>query len=189
MALKLPRLPANWQSQPQLLETYWDRVMTQIETILNQLLTIPVIQDALADVTAATVAANTAAAAAQSAADDVTNETSIVNSYPAGYIGDLISSTAVGVVTIAAHNRVYGDGTSVAVDPNVIVTGTAPGDVVRVYYDDPTRAGGAVSYLFTVDPATAPVQGGARHSVGVVTVPAVGTASGNNLRAPGYVEP
>ena len=187
MAIKLARLPTTWQAQPKLVERYWDTSMTQIEKTLNSILAIPIIEAALADLDTAIAAADAAAASANAAAESVTSESSLVNSYPSG-----ISVTAdnLGDVTITTHNRVYGDpalNPTVSVTGAVLSTGAAAGSIVRVYYNDPTRAGGSVTYLFTVDPAAPPVQGGNTHSVGAVEIPAVGTQNGNGLNPPGYV--
>lgn len=187
--VKLARLPTNWQDQPKLVERYWDSAMTEIEKTLNAILAIPLIEDALADLDTAIAAADAAAASANAAAISVTSESSLVNSYPSGVS---ITADNLGDVTITTHNRVYGDSVlnpTVSVTGDVISTGAASGSVVRIYYSDPTRAGGTVSYLFTVDPAAPPVQGGDIHSVGAVTIPAAGTQGGNGLRPPGYVEP
>lgn len=204
--LKLSRLPFNWKESPKLFERYWDNTMTQLEDILNQLLALPVIQDAIdnldtavADAQSAADAANTAAAAANSAAgtaqattDAQKAETSLVNSFVQNFTAPLISADSAGTVTVANHDRVYGD---VILNPAVSVTGgsfattASIGDVVRVYYDDPGRAGGSVTYQYTIDPTASPVQSGNRHSVGAVTIPAVGTQDGNYVRPPGYVNP
>jgi hypothetical protein len=195
---RLPRLPVNWREQPQLFEKYWDEAMTELEKTLNAILSIPEIEAALEDLDEATQialdaaeAAQTAADNAQGAADGTTAETSIVNSYVSNFTPPLISADEFGVVTIATHDRVYGDSTlnpTVSVTGDAVATAAAPSSVVRIYYDDPTRSGGAVSYQFTIDPAAPPVQGGNRHSVGAVSIPAAGSQDGNYVRPPGYVE-
>lgn len=192
MAIKLPRLPTNWQDQPKLVERYWDGAMTEIEKTLNAILAIPAIEAALAGLDAATTAAQDAADAANAAAASVTSESSIVTSYPDNFVAPLISANSTGDVTIVTHDRVYGDPTmnpTVSVTGSIIATGESSPSVIRVYYVDPTRAGGAVSYLYTVDPAAPPVQGGNVHSVGAVEIPAAGSQSGNGVKPPGYVEP
>lgn len=224
MSVKLPRLPTNWQAQPQLLERYWDLTMTQIEGILTQLLELPIIKQAIEDAQAAadaaasdaanaqltaTVAQSTAntalsdAATAQATADaantaasgagtDATaslTEQSIVNSYPSGG-SPLIESDSLGSITIDAHNRVYGNPSinpTVSVFGDTFSTTAVAGDIVRIYYDDPSRSGGSVTYQYTIDPAAPPVQSGSRHSVGAVVIPTTGTTSGIPLGPPGYV--
>ncbi len=190
--VKLPRLLQGWREQPKLLERYWDIAMTKIEDILNQLLAIPAIEDALADLDAAIIAAQDAADSANAAADSVTSETSLTSSYPSNFVSPLISSDNTGVVTIANHDRVYGDSTlnpTVAVVGGIVATGASPGQTVRVYYNDPTRSGGPVTYLFTVDPAEPPVQTGDTHSVGAATVPAGAPEPGGPVRPPGWANP
>lgn len=187
--VKLPRLFDKWEKQPKLLERYWDRAMTQLEDVLNQILAIPAIEAALVAVAAATAAANAAAANAQNAADGITTDQSLVNSFPTNYVDPLVSSDNVGNVTIANHDRQYGDpvlNPTVAVTGAVVPTTGIPGDIIRIYYNDPTRAGGAVTYLYTIDPAPIPVQTGNVHNVGSVEVPAAGTADGGVVRPPGW---
>ena len=166
--LKLPRLTRGWDKQPQLLERYWDIQATKLEGVLNQILAIPLIIDALADLDAATQAAQDAADNANAAAQSVTSESSLVNSYIANFTPPVISADNTGLVTIANHDRVYGDpvlNPTASVDGDSLSTGEPAGSIVRVYYNDPARAGGAVTYLYTVDPADPPVQGGNTHSV------------------------
>lgn len=100
-------------------------------------------------------------------------------------VSGVLSAASDGTITIAAHNRVYADGASVAVDGGT-VTGQAPGAFVRVYYTDPARSGGAVTYLGTTAEV---VQEGETHVVGGVTIPAVGElpASGQPPFPPGFV--
>lgn len=197
--LKLPRLTEGWDKQPKLLERYWDIQATKLEGVLNQILSLPLIIDALADLDAAVLAAQSAASDAQDAADQAqgsvdqsTAETSIVSSYPSNFTAPLISANNSGVVTIANHDRVYGDPTlnpTVAVTGDTVATGESAGSIVRIYYNDPSRAGGAVTYLFTVDPAAPPVQGGNLHSVGAVEIPAAGSVDGGPVRPPGWANP
>lgn len=139
--------------------------------------------------TAAAAAANTAAANAQAASDASAAETSLVNSFVTNFTPPVIQADSAGNVTIANHDRQYGDtalNPTVSVAGDVIATAAANPDIVRIYYDDPTRAGGAVAYLFTVDPVDPPVQGGDRHVVGAVQIPAAGTSDGGYVRPPGY---
>lgn len=147
--------------------------------------------DVVSAIAAALEAADIALAAAetaQAAADGATSESSLNSSYPANFVAPLVSAAANGDVTIAAHDRIYGDGTSVAVLGGMIATAEPAGTIIRVYYDDPTRAGGAVFYEYTSDPVLA-AQSGDRHSVGAVTIPGVGTAPGNPVLPPGTAIP
>jgi hypothetical protein len=193
--IKLPRLPLGWQNQPTLFERYWDNAMSRIEESLNQLLDLPIIQDALATVSAAAANANAAAANANVAANSVASESSLVNSYidTGSFTPPLISCTPLGVVTIAAHTRVYGNpmlNPSAAVSSgSVTVSSAVAGDVLRIFYSDPAKSGGNVTYQATKDPAPPPVQGAGTHSVGSVVVPSSGSSTGNFIKNPGFVEP
>ncbi len=74
-------------------------------------------------------------------------------------------------IAISAHTRIYGDGTSVAVAGGTL-TGQPYSTSIWVAYDQPSRAGGAVSYQ-----AFLTVQGNGagdpdRHFVGAVATPA-----------------
>jgi len=191
MAFRLPRLPVNWKDQPQLFERYWDETLSQIEKTLNAILDIPLIQQAVVDAQAAAIVAQNAADSAQNVADSQTAEASLVNSYTSVPSGDLITAASTGSVTVANHTRTYGNPT---LNPPRSVTGATfattalAGAVVRVFYDDPTRAGGSVTYQYTVDPATPPVQTGNRHVVGAVLIPASGSQPGKNIQPPGYID-
>jgi hypothetical protein len=139
---------------------------------LNALLQIPQIIQALADVNAATVAAQTAANNAQAAANTTTAATSLANSYPTGATVTASDAGASATVSISSHTRVYGDGTSVSVASGS-VTGRPYSTLLYVYYDDPARAGGTVTYATSTTP---PAQTGNRHVVGSVTTPAAAGA-------------
>ncbi len=190
--VKLPRLPVNWREQPQLFERYWDDAMASIETALNAVLSLPEIQAAIDAAQTAADNAQDAADNANGAATSVTSETSLVNSFPTNFTPPLVQVDNTGLVTIANHDRQYGDSTmnpTVSVVGDTVATGGVAGDIVRIFYDDPTRAGGAVAYQYTVDPAAPPVQGGDTHSVGAGIVPGAGTQDGNELFPPGYAFP
>ena len=105
-------------------------------------------------------------------------------SYPDDFTPPFIQADDLGNVTIAAHRRYYGDGTSVAVDGGSLATGELNPSVVFVYYDDTRRAGGAVTYEWSTTP---PVQAGTRHVVGRVEIPAAGTQDGTYLYPPGHL--
>lgn len=193
--LRLDRLPqtqaiAEQDGKPSsYFALLWKKTIESIELVVNAQGSI---LDAIVAANNAAAAANAAAVVAQAATDTTIAETSLVNSFPTAFTAPLISASSAGSVTIAAHSRQYGDtatNPTVAVAGAVIATGQASPAVVRVYYDDAARTGGAVTYAFTVDPASAPVQGGIRHSVGAVTIPAAGSAPGGNVRPPGYAEP
>lgn len=191
--IKLPRLPYGWKDQPQLFERYWDEAMAQTEKTLNAVLGIPAIEASIAAAQAAADNANAAADNANANVESQKSEASLASSYvdTTSYTGALLTCDNAGLVTIKTHTRKYGDA---ALNPNVSVTGgtfTLPsftaGDIVRVYYSDATRAGGTVSYLYTVDPAAPPVQTGSTHSVGAVKVPVSGVSDGEGIKNPGYI--
>lgn len=199
MAFRLPRLPANYDNVKGLFERYWDEVLRAIENQFNALLALPVIEEAVAQAQSAAEAAQQAAEDAQNSANSATgqteaqrSETSLVNSYVTGFTAPLITAAISGAVTIKPHSRVYGDS---SLNPTVSVAGaTIPttgvsGDVIRVYYNDASRSGGTVTYLYTIDGVSpSPAQTGDTHSVGVVAIPVVGTSDGKWIREPGYVE-
>ncbi|MGL5734114.1 MAG: hypothetical protein ACRCYS_04530, partial [Beijerinckiaceae bacterium] len=172
MALKLPRLQRlipivdkNGLPTPAFM-LWWDQAATGIEQAIN----------GLADAFAAAEAANTAAAAAdaaaaaaQTAADDATTVAALTAS---GVTGATITATDAGAnvtVSITAHTRVYGDGTSVSVNAGSVLA-QPYSTLVYIYYDDAARAGGAVTYLASTSQATA-AQTGDRHLVGQVLTP------------------
>lgn len=188
--IKLPRLPLGYEKNPGLFPRYWDEAMTGIEKALNQVLLIPGIQDAIDAANAAAVSANAAADNAQASADAQSTEMSLVNSYidTASFSGALISCDEFGEITIQNHTRVYGDGSSVSVTGDIFtVSGVVMDDVIRVFYDDPTRSGGSVVYTHTVDPDPSLAQTGDTHSVGSVSVPLSGSLDGRYITPPGYV--
>lgn len=191
--IKLPRLPVGYEKVPGLFPRYWDQAMTNIEKAVNEVLAIPEIKAAIVAANAAAANANAAAAAAKSTADKQAAESSLVSSYisPNSFTGDLITVSSTGSVTVKTHTRIYGNPTlnpSVTVTGSTFsVTGVVAGDIIRVYYNDPTRAGGAVTYITTVDPAAPLAQSGDTHSVGAVSVPGTGTTPGKYIKPPGYI--
>lgn len=129
--------------------------------------------------------ANAAVAAVTTAATNVTAASNLANSYVANFTPPVVSADNTGLVTIANHDRKYGDGTSVAVTGDTLATGEAPGTIVYAYYSDPDREGGAVTYLYSTTEADA-AQIGDVHNVGAVEIPAAGTVDGGYARPPGY---
>lgn len=137
----------------------------------------------LATIVARLEAAEAKADAAQTQAVATATEDSLAKSFPSPT--NILSAASDGTITITAHTRVYGDGTSVAVNGGSL-TGWSAGQFVQVYYDDAGRAGGAVAYQGT----TAVIaQGGARHIIGGVTIPLAGEAPYDGFPPfpPGYV--
>lgn len=172
------------------------RNLEAIEAALNslqdQLNLIQAAQDAAdAANTAAAAAqtaadnADTAAAAAQTAAEDAITVAAITAS---GVTGATITATDAGTdatVSISAHTRVYGDGTNVSVSAGTILA-QPYSTLLYIYYDQPSRLGGAVTYVATTSQTTA-AQTGDRHLVGQVLTPAALGApiDGDYVGAPG----
>lgn len=169
------------------------RSVRQFEQLLNEFIGVA---EAVIAAQSAAEAANTAAATANAAADTaltvadtVTVDSAISNSSATGLLVDANDAGASATITISAHTRVYGDGTSVAVNAGS-VTGLAYSTSYWVIYNDPTRAGGAVVYT-----ASTSVQGNGiptgQHFVGAVTTPAAAAppTTGNPVRPPGFAEP
>lgn len=204
MAVKLSRLIGSGtivdeDGRPTLtFVRYWQGFAEQIERAINAIATILGITDQLdaalkAVQTEAQNAKDAAAAANQAAADAATanaaqqREVSLQTSYiePTSVLTADPSS-----ITVANHTRYYPQSSGAPVA--VAVTGstfgaTAPGTVAYVYYLDPDRAGGAVSYLIDQDP---PTQTGNTHVVGAIEIPDTGTSDGGDGPSrPGYVKP
>ena len=198
------RIPTLTQSEPivdaqQKPTTYFLRtlngILQNLAKAVTQLQQLPIIQDALLALDAATQAAQAAADAATAAAADSMEQTAAnarEASLQASYIDPSSVLTATPTtITIAPHNRIYpaasgGVATTVAVNGGSIAA-TAPADVDYIFYSDPTRAGGSVTYQVSTTP---PVQTGDTHVVGAVEIPATGTADGGEgPRRPGAVSP
>lgn len=197
MALKLPTLPRGVKliaadgTATQQFQQWWQSLTRTIETQegrQDELIT------ALVEVNAATEAAQTAAdtattaaASAQTAADTTTAQTNLVDSYVDG-TPPFLTATDAGAnvtITVAAHNRVYGDATTLAITGGS-VTGQPYSTLVYIYYVDATRADTTPTFLATTDASTA-AQTGDTHLVGSVTTPAAAAPpeTGNYVAAPG----
>jgi hypothetical protein len=91
-------------------------------------------------------------------------------------------------IAIAVHDRVYADRT-VECDPGTI-SGLSYSTEYLIYYDDASRAGGAVAYQATTVAAVATntVSNPDRHFVGYVTTPAMGggDTTGGGAGPPGW---
>ena len=152
----------------------WQRVMEEIETAVNAVIDAQNAADAAnaaaAAADAAAVAAQSAADNAQTAADDAAAATAIANSYVTGVTITATDAGTDATISISAHTRYYADGTNVSVNLGS-VTGLAYSTLYYIYYDQASRAGGAVTYQATTSEATA-AQVGDRHTVGSVTTPA-----------------
>ncbi len=144
---------------------------------------------AAAAANAAAAAADAAAIAAQNSADAVQAESSLANSYTTGLTITATDAGADTTITISAHTRVYGDGTSVAVSGGSL-TGLAYSTSYWVGYIDAARTGGAVTYQSSLT-----IQGNGTaanyHFVGAVTTPAAAGPpnDGNPVLPPGAALP
>lgn len=199
MTLRIPRLAANFQiATPNGLPTnafiqWWQSAVQQIEDSVNgiqaALDAAEAADAAAAAANAAAVAADGAAATAQGVADQVQADSSLANSYTTGLTITATDAGASATITISAHNRVYGDGVTVAVSGGS-VTGLAYSTSYWVGYVQASRAGGAATYT-----ASTSIQGNGTsadyHFVGAVTTPAGGggPASGTPVLPPGAVLP
>jgi hypothetical protein len=185
VSLQLPRLPPKYT--PDEFQFWWQQIAEAIEA--NEARQDEAIE-AIQNAQAAADAANDAAEAANTAAEEITSGSALSTSFVENFTPPVVSADNTGLVTIANHDRHYGDGTVVAVTGDTIATGAAPGIIVYIYYSDPTRAGGAVTYQYSTAEADA-AQIGDVHNVGAVEIPAVGTQSGGYARPPGYggIEP
>lgn len=202
MAVSLPRLPRGvrlidekgaatqtfqqwWQSLAKALETTDAEQDTIITDLADAVTAIQAAQDAADAANTAAAAADAAAAAAQGAADNVEEQTNLTAS---GVSGATITATDVGAsvtVAISAHDRTYGDGSTVSVSAGN-VTGLSYSTTYFIYYTDPSRTGGAVTYQATTSQTTA-AQFGDTHMVGAVTTPAAlgAPVDGNYVGLPG----
>lgn len=156
----------------------WQRTMEAIEAAFTAL--SQQVNDNTA-IIAEIRAAQQLAQAANANADAVSAQLSLANSY---VTPQPLSASSDGTITIAAHNRVYGD-VSVSVNAGSI-SGFAQGTFVEVFYEDAARAGGSVTYQGTTGLVA---QEGATHIVGGVEIPAAGQppVPGATPQPPGYV--
>lgn len=137
----------------------------------------------------AAAAADAAATDAQNTADEITESSALASSYVSGITISATDAGANATITISAHTRHYPqpDGSTVDVSVNGgSVTGLAYSTTYFIYYDDPTRSGGVVTYQASTSDATA-AQIGDRHTVGAIVTPAAAApdTGGNYVRSPG----
>jgi hypothetical protein len=124
--------------------------------------------------TTAATAQSTASSASTTATAAKTNDAISASWTSPGSILIGFDTGASGAIAIENHTRKYGDATSVAVTGNT-VDGLAYGATYYIYYDDPTRAGGSVTFHATGNPNTAlPNAATGRHYCGSTTTPASG---------------
>ncbi len=195
MAFTLPRLPPGQPDWTQF-QIWWQQVVEAIEgqeTNQDALLTqILAAQAAAAAAQATATSAQTTANTANTTAAAAKKNDKISASWTSP--GSVLSATDAGsnaTISIAAHTRNYGDGTTVSVNSGSL-TGKSYSTTYYIYYDDPNTAGGAVTYVATTSPTTAaPNKASGRHAVGAVTTPAAAGAptSGGTVPPGGYVNP
>ena len=195
MAFRVPALPSDFSivdanGKPSFaFQKWWQSLKTALETQEGlqdaTIAALAAVNAAVVVVEAAAASASADAATAQSAAAGANSVASLTNS---GVTGVTITATDAGAnvtVTISAHTRVYGDGTSVAVNAGSVLA-LAYSTLFYIYYDQASRLGGAVTYLATTSVLTA-AQTGNRHLVGKVTTPAAAAPAtvGNEVQVPG----
>lgn len=176
---RLPRLPKGVRlvnadgSATDALQRWWQAVVERVESRLGAL-ELQLIEDALDTVSEAVITVQAgvdavagAAADAQAAADQIANASALADSYVEGCT--ITSHAAAGTITISAHTRRYADGTSVSVNSGTLSSISYDIDAY-IFYDQPSRAGGAVTYAYTTTPGDAvySVAHPNRHYVGSV---------------------
>lgn len=176
MTLRLDRLQAA-NFNPRGMQTLWQRHCEALEganTDLTGLITD--LAAAVADIAAAqaaAAAAQTTANTANTTANTVKRDDSISTSWTSP--GSILSAADAGAnatITIANHSRKYSDTSSVSVTGSTI-TSLAYSTSYDVYYDQTSRAGGAVTYHATTNPNTGMANAAAgRHWCGNITTPA-----------------
>lgn len=91
-----------------------------------------------------------------------------------------VADTSKATITIADHDRTYGDGISVDVSGGSIDLLTFA-TIYYIYYDQESLTGGTVTYVTTTDPLEARQTGAVpyadRHCVGYVKTPATSGSS------------
>ena len=102
--------------------------------------------------------------------------------------GTILTGADVGAtatIAVANHSRRYGDGTTVSVTGATLSAFFSFSTTYYVYYDQASRAGGAVTYNATTNPNTAaPSKATGRHFCGVITTPANGAGNTTGGVAP-----
>lgn len=201
MALKLPRLvaaasianlPDGSQAPPSpTIIQWWNSLATQIETNENSIATTQAQIESILGIanTAATTAKTNAQAVSALAvqASGLLASVLINNSYVTGMTIQATDAGASATITIGNHTRVYGDGSSVAVTGGTVPT-LAYSTSYYVFYDQSSRAGGAVSYQAATTIATAgnSATNPFRTFVGAVVTPA---ALGTPIKGIGALPP
>lgn len=103
----------------------------------------------------------------------------------------ILSSSDTGTnakITVAAHTRIYGDGSTLAITGPTDITGLSYGTLYAVYYDDTTLSDTTPAYVATTTLTDAQANKAAgRHFCGNITTATAGGAatSGDGPRPPG----
>ena len=182
MTLRLPRMESllaivDERGFPNLsFHQWWDQAMTQIEAEFGAVEAALIAQQAAAD--------------AQAAADQVAAAGALTSSYPQGVSIAATDAGTDATVTISAHTRIYADGTSASVNSGVL-TGLLYDTSYWIAYDDPTRSGGAVTYVAYTTPQGNGTGSVSRHFVGAVQTPTSGglDTDGVGSQPPGGISP
>lgn len=190
MPLKLPRfqykIPITKSDYPtEAFHQWWQEIAKNLETSFGDMETVQAdILAAQADITAAQADIVSAQADIELALRRIniglsaTQPTSILTASDAG---------TDATITIAGHNRIYGDGTVLAITGGSLM-GLAYTTTYAIYYDDVTLADGTPTFVATTtltDAQANKVDG--RHFVGQITTPASGGGgtSGSGPTPPG----
>lgn len=198
MAFRLPRLPDSFAivtssfKPTALFIRWWQSVVQKIEEALAALegaiAAVAAAQAAADNANAAAAVATAAAADAQDATDAVTRENNLVNSYVDGTPPILTATDAGANVTIAvaAHTRVYGDGSTLAITGGNVTGQAYSVPKLYIYYVDATRADTTPTFLATTDPTVA-AQTGDTHLIGSTPTPAAAAPpeTGDSVAPPG----
>jgi trimeric autotransporter adhesin len=176
----LPPMQPTWGQ----FQVWWQAVVGSLQGELGALAAAQAAQatanTAVTNAAAAQTTANTGvtnAATAQTTADTVKRDDAISTSWTSP--GTILTGRDAGAsasIIIAGHTRYYSDTNSVSVT-GATLTGKSYSTVYYVYYDQTSRAGGAVSYQATTNANTAlPGKAAGRHYCGKVTTPAAAAA-------------
>lgn len=165
-----------------------------VSEAINRIAQLPEIQAALERLDEATAAAQAAAEAAQAAADTASSSTAAQQretSLQSSYISpSSVLTASPTTITVETHQRFYPQpmGSPISVQVAGATFGaTTPGTIAYVFYVDPERDGGTVTYQASLDP---PTQTGDTHVVGAVEIPAEGVSEGGDGPSrPGAVRP
>lgn len=162
-----------WQRNCETVESNFTDISQVVSDLAAAVADIATAQAAAAAAAADAAAAQTTANTANTTATTVKRDDSISTSWTSP--GSILSATDAGAnatITVANHTRKYSDTTSVSVT-GANITALAYSTLYDVYYDQTSRAGGAVTYHATTNPNTGMANAVAgRHWCGSITTPA-----------------